>query len=92
MATSSVDVTWRIVTADTAEEAAADGKAAIEAAVAGSDYSSYVKASGTWSAGRSHFAYPRTRALFVVLWLSASSGDWAYEAVALTRQQSGRWR
>jgi len=91
MATSSADVTWRIVTGDTAEQAAANGKAAIEAAVAGSDYSSYVNSSGTWSAGRSHMAYPRTRAIWAVLWLSASS-DWAYEAVAMTRSASGKWR
>jgi hypothetical protein len=91
MATSSADVTWRIVTGDTAEQAAANGKAAIEAAVAGSDYSSYVNSSGTWSAGRSHMAYPRTRAIWAILWLSASS-NWAYEAVAMTRSASGKWR
>lgn len=91
MATSSADVTWRIVTGDTAEQAAADGKTAIEAAVAGNDYSSYVKSTGVWSAGRSHMAYPRTRAIWAVLWLSASS-DWAYEAAAMTRFASGKWR
>jgi hypothetical protein len=91
MAAGSADVTWRIVTGDTAEEAAANGKAAIEAAVAGSSYSSYVKASGTWSAGRAHITYPRTRAIWCCLWLSAAS-DWAYEAVAMTRILSGNWR
>ena len=91
MATGSANVTWRIVTGDTAEQAAASGKAAIEAAVAGSDYSSYVKSSGVWSAGRSHTAYPRTRAIWAVLWL-ASSSIWAYEAAAMTRSASGKWR
>jgi len=91
MAAGSADVTWRIVTGDTAEEAAANGKTAIEAAVAGSSYSSYVKASGTWSAGRSHMSYPRTRAIWCCLWLS-SAGEWAYEAVAMTRTLSGTWR
>ncbi len=92
MATGSADVTWRIIAADTAEEAAANGKAAIEAAVAGTAYSQYVAASGTFAAGRSHMTYPRTRALFVVLWLWAESGTWAYESVSMTRSQSGRWR
>ena len=91
MAAGSSDVTWRIVTGDTAEAAAANGKAAITAALAGNSYSDYVKASGTWSAGRSHMAYPRTRAIWCCIWLSATS-DWAYEAVAMTRQASGRWR
>ena len=91
IASGSADVTWRVITGDTAEEAAANGKAAIEAAVAGSDYSSYVKASGTWSAGRSHMAYPRTRAMWCCLWLSAAS-DWAYETVAMTASPSGKWR
>lgn len=91
VAASSAAVTWRIVPGDTAEAAAANGKAALEAAVAGNSYSSYVKASGVWSAGRAHMAYPRTRAVWLVLWLSASS-DWAYETAALTRQASGKWR
>ena len=90
MAMGSADVTWRIVTADTAEEAAANGKLAIEAAVAEGDYSSYVKASGAWTAGRSHLAYPRVRAIWCCIWLSAES-DWAFEAVAMTRSMSGRW-
>jgi hypothetical protein len=91
MATGSGDVTWHIVTGDTAEEAAANGKAAITLAVANADYSDYVAASGTWSAGRSHMAYPRVRALWCCIWLAAESA-WAYEAVALTRQPSGRWK
>jgi hypothetical protein len=91
MAAGSATVTWRVITGDTAEEAAANGKAAIDAAVAGSDYSSYVKASGEWSAGRSHISYPRTRSIWCCIWLSASS-DWAYEAMAMTRSLSGRWR
>ena len=91
IAASSTDVAWRIVTGDTAEEAADNGKAAITAALAGSSYSSYVKSSGTWSAGRAHMAYPRTRAIFMVLWLS-STGSWAYETAALVATASGKWR
>lgn len=91
MAAGSADVTWRIVTGDTAEAAAANGKSAIEAAVAGTSYASYVSTSGTFSAGRSHMAYPRTRAIWCCIWLSASS-DWAYETLAMTRAPSGMWR
>lgn len=92
MAAGSDDVTWRIVTGLTAEEAAENGKSAIAAAVAGNSYSSYVAASGTWSAGRSHMSYPRTRAIWCCFWLSVESGEWAYEAIAMTRMPSGKWR
>ena len=91
IAASSADVTWRIVTGDTAEDAAANGKAAILAAVAGSDYSSYVSASGTWSAGLAHRAYPKTRAIWCCLWLH-SEGDWAFETASMVAQFSGMWR
>ena len=91
MAASSADVTWRIVTGETAEAAAANGKAAITAHVASGDYSSYFSSSGIWSAGRSHMSYPRTRAIWCCIWLSAAS-DWAYEAVAMTVMGSGLWR
>lgn len=91
IAAGSDDVAWRIVTGDTAEEAADNGKAAIVAALAGSSYSSYVSAEGTWSAGRAHVRYPRTRAVWMVLWLH-SEGDWAYEMAVLTALTSGSWR
>lgn len=91
VAASSADVTWSLVTGDTAEEAAANGKAAIEAAQAGTSYTSYVKASGTWGAGRAHVAYPRTRAIWAVLWLSGS-GQWAYESASMDAIASGKWR
>lgn len=91
IAAESEDVTWRLVTGDTAEAAAANGKAAITAALAGISFSGYVSAEGTWSEGRSHRAYPRTRAIFVVLWL-ASVGVWAYESSSLESILSGRWR
>ncbi len=91
MATGSDDVTWRLVTGDTAEDAVASGKSAIEAAVAGEDYSSYVAATGVWSEGRSHMAYPRTRAIWCCIWLSAVD-TWAFEALAMTRVPSGKWR
>ena len=91
IATGSADVAWHLVTGDTAEEAAANGKLAIEAYVAGNSYSSYVSAEGTWTAGLAHMAYPRTRAIWCVLWLS-SEGTWAYENAALNTTVSGRWK
>ena len=91
IAAGSADVTWRLVTGDTAEAAAANGKAAITASLAAGDFSSYVSASGLWSAGRSNRAYPRTRAVFLVLWLS-SVGSWAYETSSLEAMLSGSWR
>ena len=91
MAAGSDPVNWRLVTGDTAEEAAADGKAAIEASVAGSSYASYVAAEGTWYAGRSHMTYPKIRAVWCCLWL-ASAGDWAFEEVILVAKLSGPWR
>ena len=91
IAASSADVTWRLVTGDTAEAAAANGKAAITASLAATSYESYVSAEGTWSAGRSNRAYPRTRAVFLVLWLS-SEGSWAYESSSIEATLSGEWR
>ena len=91
IAAGSSDVTWAIVPGITAEEAAANGKAAIEASLAGTDFSAYVSASGTWSAGRSHRDYPRTQTIWCCLWLSASD-EWAYEAITITKIQSGRYR
>jgi len=91
VATGSTNVTWRLVLGDTAEDAAANAKAAITLALAAGDYSSYVASSGTWSAGRAHMAYPRNRALWCCLWLS-STGSWAWETATLTATVSGNWR
>jgi len=92
IATGSADVIWRIVTGDTAEEAAANGKTAITSDLAGTrTYEDYVKASGTFSTGRNHMAYPRTRAVWACIWLH-SAGTWAYEAISMTRSTSGGWR
>ena len=90
-AEGSADVTWALVTGDTAEVAAANGKLAIEAALAGESYSSYVASSGTWSAGRAHMAYPRNRAVWCCLWLS-SDGTWAFEGVTMIALVSKEWR
>jgi len=91
MAQGSASVVWRIVRGDTAEEAAANGKAAITAALAGSSYASYVRKSGAWAAGRSQTASPRVTAMYACLWLS-SAGTWAYEGITLKLLSSGKWR
>jgi hypothetical protein len=91
VATSSADVTWHIVPGDTAEEAAANGKAAITAYLASTSYSSYVHSSGTWVAGQNHMSYPRTHALWCCVWLSAASA-WAFETASLESILSGGWR
>lgn len=91
IATGSTDVTWRLVPGDTAEQAAANGKAGIVADLVGGSYASYVPAEGTWSAGRAHIAYPRIPAVWCCLWLR-SEGAWAFEEVIMTATLAGAWR
>jgi len=91
MAASSATVAWRIVPGDTAQEACDNGKAAITAALAGSDYDEYVSSSGAWDAGRSPISWPRATSMWACIWLS-STGSWAFEAVHLTVSPFGRWR
>lgn len=91
MAEGSATVDWRIVHGDTAEEAAANGKSGIEAALAGTSYASYIRASGSWEAGRSQTARPRVSAMYACIWLAAES-DWAYEGLSLTVIPAGQWR
>ncbi len=91
VAQASADVTWAIVPGTSPEEAAANGKLAILAALAGTSYSAYIHETGVWVAGRNHVTYPRTRAIAIVLWLS-STGTWAYESASLEALLSGRWK
>jgi hypothetical protein len=91
IATGSGTVTWRIITGDTAEDAAANAKLAIEAFELGNSYATYVKAAGDWTAGRAIMAYPRVRGVWMCLWLQASAA-WAYEGCSLESVQSGKWR
>ena len=91
IALESNDVVWNIVTGDTAEEAATRARRAIERSIDGYGTSTYVQASGTWTAGRSHVAYPRTRALWCCLWLY-SEGTWAWETANITMTSSAQWR
>lgn len=91
IADGSSTVYWRIVHGKTAEEAASNGKLAIEADLAGSSYSSYIRGSGSWAAGRSQTAMPRTSAMWACLWLS-SAGAWSYEGATMGIVSTGRWR
>lgn len=91
IAAGSGTVTWAIVPGTSEEAAAANGKLAIEAAIAGNSYSSYVQATGSWTAGRNNVAYSRTRDVAACLWLSATT-DWAFEAAAFDIMRSGQWR
>lgn len=80
LAAGSGRVNWRILTGDTAEEAADNAKAAIEAFQSGGSYSSLVKQSGNWKAGRSIMVYPRVRGIWCCLWLQ-STDKWAFESI-----------
>jgi hypothetical protein len=91
MAAGSDIVEWRIVPGDTAEEACDNGKAAITAALAGSDHDEYVSSSGAWDAGRSPIGWPRATSMWACVWL-ASTGSWAFEGVHVTIAPFGRWR
>lgn len=89
---SSGAVTWRLVAGDTAQEAADNAKAAIALYQADdSGWANYVSASGSWSAGRNGIAYPRTRGIWVAIWLQ-SEATWAYEGIIVDIQEFGRWR
>lgn len=91
VAAGSGSVTWRLVTGNTAEEAADNVKLAIEAFQAGNSYASYVHSSGTWTAGRAVMSYPRARAVWMCLWLQ-STARWAFEGAVMETVQSGKWR
>lgn len=91
MADGSGTVNWRVVLGDTAEDAAANGKAAILAFQAGTSYAAYVASSGSWSEGRSHIAYPKVRGVWACIWLQ-STARWGFERVITTTAPAARWR
>lgn len=90
-AAGSADVTWNVVIGDTAEAAAENAKAAIEASLAGSSYASYVEASGTLVAGRNNIDFPRVRAPWAVIWIRGTDA-WAYESLLIETLVAGRWK
>ncbi len=90
-AANSATVNWRVVPGKTAEEACDNGKLAITAALAGTNYGHYISSDGSWTAGRSSVGWPRARSMWCCLWLSSSS-SWAFEAIHLVVTPFGRWR
>ena len=91
LGTGSGTVAWRIVVGETADEAAANGRAAIEAFQAGGDYSGNVKYSGSWTAGRAFASLPRVKTNWACIWLQ-STAKWAYETMTMLTSTLGRWR
>jgi hypothetical protein len=92
LAQSSANVTWRVLIADTAEQVAANAKTAIEALVAGNTPTN-IHSSGTWTGtGANHRSYPRARGKYMILLLSAASGNWAFEGANAVIEPSGAWR
>jgi hypothetical protein len=90
-AANSVDVTWRIIVADTAEQAGVYAKSAIDALVTGGSPSN-IQSSGVWVGGVNHRSYPRARGKYMVLLLSALSGNWGWEGASCVVEPSGSWR
>lgn len=91
LGTGSGTVTWRLVVGESAEQASDNAKLAIEAYQAGGDYSSYVKHTDSWTAGRSLTQYPRVRSLWCCIWLQ-STDRWAFEGATMQLKLSGRYR
>jgi hypothetical protein len=89
-AASSVNVTWRVLVGNSAEQVSANAKAAIETLVTGGSPAN-VQGSGVWTAGVNHLSYPRARGLFMILLLSAS-GAWGWEGAVCVMTPSGKWR
>ena len=90
-ANASVDVAWRVLVGDTAEQVSANAKAAIESLVA-SGSPSNIQSSGVWTAGINHRSYPRARGQYMILLISAGSGNWAWEGASIVIEPSGAWR
>ena len=90
LANGSVDVVWRVMVADTAEQVSVNAKAAIEALVAAGTPAN-IHSSGTWTAGINHRSYPRARGLFMILLLSAT-GTFGWEGASIITEPSGKWR
>ena len=92
LARGSVNVIWRVLVADTAEQVAERAKAAIEALVAG-NAPQHIQSTGTWTGtGANHRSYPRARGKYMILLLSAPSGNWAWEGANAVIEPSGAWR
>lgn len=92
-ANGSVDVTWRVLVADTAEQVCVNAKTAMDLLIADEDSElSNVHSTGVWTAGINHRSFPRSRGQYMILLLSALSGDWAWEGASAMISTSGAWR
>lgn len=90
-ASGSVNVIWRVLVADTAEQVSINAKAAIEALMDAEEPEN-IHSMGVWLAGVNHRSYPRARGKYMILLLSALSGDWAWEGASAVISTSGAWR
>jgi hypothetical protein len=87
------EMTWRTIVGTTAEQVCQDAQDAIDNYVDGDTTEALldVVSSGMWVDGRQVMAYPRTRGLWIVLWLN-SNDAWAFENLFATMRTLGRWR
>lgn len=98
VASGSVNVIWRVLVADTAEQVCANAKDAmnviiqVEQGEIEIQEPENVQSMGVWTAGVNHRSYPRARGKYMVLLLSALSGDWGFEGAACFIEPSGKWR
>ena len=90
-ASGSVDITWRVLVGDTAEQVSVNAKAAIAALIDGDDALN-VHSTGVWTDGINHRSFPRSRGQYMILLLSAESGNWAWEGASIVIEPSGKWR
>jgi hypothetical protein len=91
LADNAGTVSWHIIPATNAEEAADLAVEAVADALAGVDPGDVVACSGSWTELRNRVERPRVRGPWCVIWL-ASTYAWAYEAVAVRINQLGRLR
>ena len=91
IAAESVEVTWRVIVEDTAENAADHGQIAVKTAMLGGDYSSMYHSSGTWYEELNTSVYPKARGQWMVIWLSAEN-PWAFESITAEIEKSIKWR
>jgi len=92
IASGSVNVTWRVMVADTAEQVSINAKSVIDSLSGVGGAIANVHSSGTWVPGVNHRTYPRARGKYMILVVSASSGNWAWEGASAVVEPSGAWR
>jgi len=98
IASGSTNVIWRVLVADTAEQVCANAKEAINTLIQVENGEIPIQAPGgvqsvgSWTAGVNHRNYPRSRGKYMILLLSALSGDWGFEGASCFIEPSGKWR